>query len=462
MRRAHRARQGAPLSRATARTGRRRCRPIATDLAHAAGEDRVARRRGRRRSTPTAAPASRRCRTRWRRHGARTRVSSCSTCCIVDGYDLRGVALTERKRAAARARRPRRRHGPLRPRGRGQGARVLRQACTLGLEGIVSKRADSTLRTACARREWVKVKCMRRQEMVIGGYTDPQGARTGIRRAAARRLRRRQAALRGQGRHRLRRRDAARRCTPQLAKLRADTPRVRESAARLRGEGRALGQARARRRDRVHRMEPTTARCAIRRSWACAQDKKATRRRARETRRAAHRHAGETRRTAGTRESARAQARRRASGAQARSAGAPQRRRERGVAGVTHVAIPTSSISRSGHHQARRRALLRERGAAAVAAYRRTAVVPGALSRRLERRSASTRSTPTRASTRRSARIEVPEGKGTATYLGASHGGGAGRARAMGRHRNASVGLAHAAARPARSADLRFRSGRRR
>ena len=48
--------------------------------------------------------------------------------------------------------------------------------------------------------------------------------------------------------------------TPQLAQARAGHAAVRESAARLRGEGRALGQARARRGDRVHRVEPR--RCA--------------------------------------------------------------------------------------------------------------------------------------------------------------------------------------------------------
>ncbi len=44
------------------------------------------------------------------------------------------------------------------------------------LEGIVAKRRDSAY-TGTRSRDWVKIKCQRRQEFVIGGYTDPQGSR---------------------------------------------------------------------------------------------------------------------------------------------------------------------------------------------------------------------------------------------------------------------------------------------
>ena len=63
---------------------------------------------------------------------------------------------------------------------RGSGDEFFRQACALGLEGAVSKRADSTYRGGVRTRDWVKVKCARRQEMVIGGFTDPQGSRNGF------------------------------------------------------------------------------------------------------------------------------------------------------------------------------------------------------------------------------------------------------------------------------------------
>ncbi len=53
---------------------------------------------------------------------------------------------------------------------------MLRKACERGEEGILAKRADS--RYVSARSiEWLKIKCVRRQELVIGGYTAPQGSR---------------------------------------------------------------------------------------------------------------------------------------------------------------------------------------------------------------------------------------------------------------------------------------------
>lgn len=49
------------------------------------------------------------------------------------------------------------------------GSLVLKHACRLSLEGIVSKRADSIYRSGRGRN-WVKSKCTARQELVIGGY----------------------------------------------------------------------------------------------------------------------------------------------------------------------------------------------------------------------------------------------------------------------------------------------------
>lgn len=56
---------------------------------------------------------------------------------------------------------------------------VLASACKLGLEGDVAKRRTSTYRSSRSA-DWVKLKCSQRQEFVIGGYTAPQGARTGF------------------------------------------------------------------------------------------------------------------------------------------------------------------------------------------------------------------------------------------------------------------------------------------
>lgn len=56
---------------------------------------------------------------------------------------------------------------------------VLASACKMGLEGVIAKRRSSTYRSSRSA-DWVKLKCNQRQEFVIGGYTAPQGARTGF------------------------------------------------------------------------------------------------------------------------------------------------------------------------------------------------------------------------------------------------------------------------------------------
>jgi bifunctional non-homologous end joining protein LigD len=61
----------------------------------------------------------------------------------------------------------------------GSGAEVFRQACRRGLEGVVSKRIDSSY-VLGRSRTWLKVKCRRAQEFVVGGWTDPQGTRQGF------------------------------------------------------------------------------------------------------------------------------------------------------------------------------------------------------------------------------------------------------------------------------------------
>lgn len=62
----------------------------------------------------------------------------------------------------------------------GQGPAFFAQACRHGLEGIIAKRADSVYRSGVRSRDWLKLKCGARQEVVIGGYTDPQGSRAGF------------------------------------------------------------------------------------------------------------------------------------------------------------------------------------------------------------------------------------------------------------------------------------------
>jgi hypothetical protein len=59
---------------------------------------------------------------------------------------------------------------------RGEGPGVHERACRLALEGVVSKVARAPYEEGRGR-QWVKTKCLDRQEFVVGGWTDPSGSR---------------------------------------------------------------------------------------------------------------------------------------------------------------------------------------------------------------------------------------------------------------------------------------------
>lgn len=59
------------------------------------------------------------------------------------------------------------------------GEAIYRTSCAMGLEGIVSKRADSTY-SSSRNGDWLKIKCTHGQEFVIGGFTKPGGSRQGF------------------------------------------------------------------------------------------------------------------------------------------------------------------------------------------------------------------------------------------------------------------------------------------
>ena len=97
----------------------------------------------------------------------------------LNGYDLRRVPLLERKRVLEKlleSAPPALRYSAH---VRGSGPEFFRQACKLRLEGMIAKRAHSPYQSGRCR-DWVKVKCSQRQEMVVGGYTDPEGTRSGF------------------------------------------------------------------------------------------------------------------------------------------------------------------------------------------------------------------------------------------------------------------------------------------
>ena len=101
----------------------------------------------------------------------------------LDGEDLRGEPLVERKERLQRSARQR-----LDERGRCATASIstsparsmLQHACRMGLEGVVSKRADAPYRSGRGR-DWIKSKCTQRQEFVIAGYLPSEKTGRGLR-----------------------------------------------------------------------------------------------------------------------------------------------------------------------------------------------------------------------------------------------------------------------------------------
>jgi bifunctional non-homologous end joining protein LigD len=56
---------------------------------------------------------------------------------------------------------------------------VLEHACRSAMEGVICKRADGAY-VQYRSPSWLKVKCLKQQEFVIGGYSKPEGSRVGF------------------------------------------------------------------------------------------------------------------------------------------------------------------------------------------------------------------------------------------------------------------------------------------
>lgn len=96
-------------------------------------------------------------------------------CLYYEGIDLTGLPLVDRKSVLQDVVWY---DGPIRftPHDAAEPEAMLREACEQGAEGIIAKRPDSRYVSARSS-DWLKIKCLRRQELVIGGYTAPQGSR---------------------------------------------------------------------------------------------------------------------------------------------------------------------------------------------------------------------------------------------------------------------------------------------
>lgn len=98
-----------------------------------------------------------------------------------DNLDIRSLPLTERRAALESLFEdvPPKGRVQLSKLGRGTPAAALTKACARGDEGIICKRNDAAY-VSGRGHSWVKVKCGKRQEFVVVGYSEPKGSRTGV------------------------------------------------------------------------------------------------------------------------------------------------------------------------------------------------------------------------------------------------------------------------------------------
>jgi bifunctional non-homologous end joining protein LigD len=96
----------------------------------------------------------------------------------VDGFDLTGLLLRDRKRVLRAAFDF---ADPLRfsAHRNTEGQAYYHEACERGWEGLIAKLASSRYRGGRST-DWLKFKCVRDQEFVVGGFTDPQRSRQGF------------------------------------------------------------------------------------------------------------------------------------------------------------------------------------------------------------------------------------------------------------------------------------------
>ena len=88
----------------------------------------------------------------------------------LDGEDLRERRLSDRKETLEALMKNAPKNLCYSQHVRGNGKESFAAACKAGMEGIVGKKADSVY-SGTRNGDWIKLKCGKRQEFVIGGYT---------------------------------------------------------------------------------------------------------------------------------------------------------------------------------------------------------------------------------------------------------------------------------------------------
>jgi bifunctional non-homologous end joining protein LigD len=94
----------------------------------------------------------------------------------VDGHDVTALPLESRRELVRRVLSESHESIRYSESIHGSGSEVLEKACALDLEGILCKRLGSPYRPGRGL-DWLKVKCSKREEFVIGGFTSPGGSR---------------------------------------------------------------------------------------------------------------------------------------------------------------------------------------------------------------------------------------------------------------------------------------------
>lgn len=94
-----------------------------------------------------------------------------------DGRDVRTMPLVERKKLL-KAIMPKHEILQFSDDIQNEGVQLFKEMKRRGMEGMVAKRGDSLYQEGQRGADWLKVKTKLRQEVVIGGYTEPRASRT--------------------------------------------------------------------------------------------------------------------------------------------------------------------------------------------------------------------------------------------------------------------------------------------
>jgi bifunctional non-homologous end joining protein LigD len=94
----------------------------------------------------------------------------------LDGFDLRGAPLAERKRLLAELLAGASERILYAEHLEGEGAEIQERACAMGLEGIVSKQQDAPYRSGRVE-SWIKIKCGKRHAFPIVAFVEKLGAK---------------------------------------------------------------------------------------------------------------------------------------------------------------------------------------------------------------------------------------------------------------------------------------------